>query len=230
MQVSNEDHAILEQYAPYIIAIDGPAASGKGTLARRLAILLGAAYLDTGLLYRATALKVIDNGVDTKDIEAMVNAAQAVTLDHLREDPRIFSEEVGRMASIASAIPEVRSALLEVQQRCAKSPEGAVLDGRDIGTIVCPNADFKFFITANIETRAKRRYKELKERGNQVIYDDILADLAERDARDSQRVIAPLVPASDSISIDTTDMGAEEALAQVVHEMVIRLSKQSSAV
>jgi cytidylate kinase len=195
-----------------IIAIDGPAASGKGTLARRLAARLRLPHLDTGLLYRATAVSLLEAGKKTDDVAAAVEAARTLTLADFDEG-RLRSRELGEAASLVAAIPAVRAALLDVQRRFAARPEGAVLDGRDIGTVVCPHADVKIFVTADAETRACRRALELTERGNSVDYWAILDDIRRRDARDSGRDAAPLKAAVDATILDTTDLDIEAAVA-----------------
>ncbi|MFO0388962.1 MAG: 3-phosphoshikimate 1-carboxyvinyltransferase [Alphaproteobacteria bacterium] len=204
-------------YSPIIIAVDGPAASGKGTLARRLAEHYGFEYLDTGSLYRAVGLKLVYGGKDPNDKAAAIEAAKTIDADDLA-NPRLRQERIGQAASIVSAFPEVRAALLEYQQNFAIGRKGAVLDGRDIGTVVCPNADFKFFITATLYTRAKRRHKELEGEGIEVVFDSVLEDLRERDERDSQRAAAPLIPADDAILMDTSTLDASE-----VFEMACRV-------
>ena len=208
--------------APLIIAVDGPAASGKGTLARRLADHFGLPYLDTGSLYRAVGMRVLYAEKDPADVAASIAAAQAIQ-EHDLTNPKLRAERVGQAASIVSAIPEVREALLEYQRQFAARPKGAVLDGRDIGTVVCPNADIKLFITASLETRAKRRHRQLESFGYTVDYDSVVADLNERDARDAARAVAPLKPAPDAITLDTSDMSANDvfdnALKLVVHAL-----------
>jgi cytidylate kinase len=201
----------------FIIAIDGPAASGKGTLARRIAEHFGLAHLDTGKLYRAAALGVIKAGGDPADPAAAAKAARGIDFTRLA-DPRLLAEDVARGSSVVAAIPAVRAALLEAQRGFAHHPpplgntpaKGAVLDGRDIGTVVCPDADLKLFITASAESRAFRRVKELRERGAEAIYDAVLQDMKERDARDSERPVAPLSAAPDAVTIDTTGLDADE--------------------
>jgi cytidylate kinase len=200
---------------PIVIAIDGPAASGKGTLARRLAATLGLVYLDTGSLYRAVGMKLVYNQQDPRDIQAAIEAAQHMDIQDL-QNPRLRQERIGQAASVVSAIPEVRQILLDFQRKIAASPQGAVLDGRDIGTVICPDADVKIFITASIETRARRRHREVQGEGITVVYESVLEDLMERDERDSKRSVAPLIPAEDAHCIDTSDMTAEEVYQQVL--------------
>jgi 3-phosphoshikimate 1-carboxyvinyltransferase len=198
-----------------LIAIDGPAASGKGTLARRLADALGLVYLDTGSLYRAVGMKLIYSNQDPHNKEAAIEAARNINLNDL-QNPRLRQERIGNAASIVSAIPEVRQALLDFQHKIAASPEGAVLDGRDIGTVICPDADVKLFITANLEARTKRRHRELSGEGVTVVYESVLEDLKERDERDSKRSAAPLVPAADALIIDTSHLSADAVFANVL--------------
>jgi cytidylate kinase len=198
---------------PFIIAIDGPAASGKGTLARRLAAHFGLAHLDTGKLYRATAFLVLAAGGDPADPTTAAAAAQRVDLARL-DDPGLLSEEVAQVSSIVAAVPVVRAALLDRQRDFAAHPpapfRGAVLDGRDIGTAVCPDAMVKLFVTASPEARAERRLRELRERGSTAIYGDVLQDMKKRDARDSERRVAPLAAAPDAVTIDTTGLDADQ--------------------
>jgi CMP/dCMP kinase len=197
---------------PFVVALDGPAAAGKGTLARRLAEHYRFAHLDTGRLYRAAALLVLDAGADPADPQAAARAAQRVDAA-LLDDPRLGEERVGRAASVIAAIPEVRAALLAFQRGFAASPpspaKGAVLDGRDIGSVVCPGADLKLFVTASPEERARRRVEELRGRGAPAIYETVLQDLKARDARDSLRRAAPLRAAPDAVVIDTTTLDAD---------------------
>ena len=207
----------MSKAQPLVVAIDGPAASGKGTLARRLAERFGFAHLDTGKLYRATALLVLDAGTDPADPEAAAAAARNVEPQML-SDPRLSSEAVSNASSVVAAISEVRAALLEMQREFAAHPpspaRGAVLDGRDIGTAVWPDASVKLFVTASPEARAERRVRELRGRGAAVIYGDVLQDMKERDARDSMRRVAPLAAAPDAVIIDTTRLDADQVLEQ----------------
>jgi cytidylate kinase len=196
-----------------IIAIDGPAASGKGTLARRLAEHYGLPYLDTGLLYRATAASLLSAGRDPGDVEAAVAAARALNFSEF-DEARLRGREMGEAASIVAAMPQVRAALLAAQRDFARRPGGAVLDGRDIGAVICPEAEVKIFVTASPEARAERRALELAERGERADYAAILADIARRDARDSQRAEAPLRAAADAVLLDTSAMSVEAAFAE----------------
>jgi cytidylate kinase len=195
-----------------IIAIDGPAASGKGTIARRLAAHFGLPHLDTGLLYRATARALLDQGSQLDDVEEAVSAARGLALLDFEED-RLRGREMGEAASVVAAIPQVRSALIDIQRAFASRPSGAVLDGRDIGTVVAPHADVKIFVTASPEARAQRRSLELRGRGEKVDYAAILEDIRKRDKRDSERKDAPLKPAADARLLDTTDLNVEGAFA-----------------
>ncbi len=195
-----------------IIAIDGPAASGKGTLARRLAGSFGLPHLDTGLLYRATAHAVLRAGRLLADVEAAVAAAGALDLLRLDEDA-LRGKDMGEAASVVAALPPVRAALMAAQRRFAGAPAGAVLDGRDIGTVICPGADAKIFVIASAEARARRRVLELEGRGEAVDPEAVLADILRRDARDSGRATAPLKPADDAVTLDTTALGIEAAFA-----------------
>lgn len=199
-----------------IVAIDGPAAAGKGTLARRLAAHFDLAFLDTGLLYRATALHLAKAGGDPADWRQAEAAARRVKPDDLA-DPRLRGEEIAQLASAVAAVPSVREALLRLQREFAETPPGgkwgAVLDGRDIGTVVCPEAPAKIFVTASTKARAQRRLKELRDRGVDAIYERVLQDMQDRDARDSRRRTAPLRPAGDAFVLDTTDLDADAAFA-----------------
>jgi cytidylate kinase len=209
------------RHAPIVVAVDGPAASGKGTLSRRLACHYSFAHLDTGALYRATGRDVLAAGLDPQDGAAAARMAAALDPETL-DDPRLRDEAVGRAASEVAAHGLVRSALLDLQRRFAAKPPGgrlgAVLDGRDIGTVVCPDAAVKFFVVARPEIRARRRVLELRARGDVVDEAAILADLVARDRRDSERTTAPLRPAADAILIDTSDLDADAvfAVAQAV--------------
>ncbi len=191
-----------------IIAIDGPAASGKGTLAKRLAAHYGLPHLDTGLLYRAVACALLDAGRPLEEEAAAAQAAEALDPVQL-DDPRLRERPMGGAASIISAYPPVRAALLAFQQRFAAQLPGAVLDGRDIGTVVCPTAEVKLFITATPEERARRRHLELIAQGEPADFTAILDDIRRRDERDTTRSAAPLKPAADAIILDTTALDAE---------------------
>jgi len=194
------------------IALDGPAASGKGTLARKLAAHYGFAHLDTGLLYRAVGWQVRDQ---LDDAAAAIAAARDFDAAWLAE-PELRSEAAGGMASRISSLPDVRQALFDFQRRFAATPPGAVLDGRDIGTVICPDARAKIFVTAAVETRAQRRLKELQEQGRASIYAEVLKDLIDRDARDRQRSVAPLRPAEDALLLDTSGLTPEQVLQAAI--------------
>jgi len=198
-----------------IIAIDGPAASGKGTLGKKLAAHYGLRHLDTGLLYRAVAKAVLDAG-DRPD-DAARAAAAARSLDPATfDEAALKSQAVGEAASVVSAIAAVRAALFDFQRVFAAAPPGAVLDGRDIGTVICPDADVKIFITATPQVRAQRRAREFRAAGNAVGEADILADILRRDARDTGRTVAPLRKADDAHELDTTHLDIEQAVAAAV--------------
>jgi cytidylate kinase len=198
-----------------IIAIDGPAASGKGTLGKRLAAHYGLRHLDTGLLYRAVAKALLDAGHPLRDQRRAAAAAQAL-------DPSQFDEQVlkghafGEAASVVSAIPEVRASLIDLQRNFAHAAPGAILDGRDIGTVICPAADVKIFVTATPEARARRRVLEFQARGEQVNEAEVLADIVRRDQRDSSRSVAPLRAAADAHALDTTALNADEVFKTAV--------------
>jgi len=198
-----------------IIAIDGPAASGKGTLARRLAAHYGLPHLDTGLLYRATAASLLDHDRDLNDASAAVASARGLALTDFDEE-RLRRREMGEAASIVAAMPAVREALIAAQRNFASRASGAVLDGRDIGTVIAPDADVKLFVTARPEVRARRRYEELKRMGLSVHYEDVLADIQARDERDRSRAAAPLIKADDAILLDTSEMDPDEAVAEAI--------------
>ncbi|MEZ5922764.1 MAG: (d)CMP kinase [Hyphomicrobiaceae bacterium] len=197
------------------IAVDGPAASGKGTLAKRIATHFGLSHLDTGLLYRAVARDVLVAGRSLTDGAAAVAAARA--LDHATlADPALRERPAGEAASLVARIPEVRAALLDYQRAFASRPPGAVLDGRDIGTVVLPDADVKIFVTASSEERARRRWNELVEKGSDAKFSEVHEDIRIRDRRDRDRSVAPLVAASDAILLDTTDLDIEGAFRAAV--------------
>lgn len=201
-----------------LIAVDGPLASGKGTIARALAARFDLPHLDTGGLYRAVALSLLDAGEDPHDACAAERAARALDVDGI-DEARIRTAEAGAAASIVAALPGVRAALLERQRAFAARPGGAVLDGRDIGTVICPDADVKLFVTASEDVRAGRRHAELVSRGQEIDYDAVLAQLRERDGRDAARADAPMLAAEDAVLLDTSDMTINEAIAGAV-EMV----------
>jgi cytidylate kinase len=194
-----------------IIAIDGPAASGKGTIARRLAAHFNLPHLDTGLLYRATARALREAGERLDDETRAVQAARGLALTDFDEN-KLRGREMGEAASVVGAIPAVRAALLDMQRSFAHRDGGAVLDGRDIGTVICPDASVKIFVTANPETRANRRALELKGRGEKVDFAAVLEDIRKRDERDSHRSSAPLIAAADAIHLDTSHLDVEAAV------------------
>lgn len=203
----------------FVIAIDGPAASGKGTLARKLAAHYGFAYLDTGSLYRAVGVATIAAGKSPADEAAAIHAAR--TLDASRIDEKtIRTAEAGEAASVVAVMPQVRAAILQFQRNFAQNPPrnqpGAVLDGRDIGTTVCPDADVKLFVTASPEIRAHRRWLELKGSGSSVSEAQVLEDTKERDRRDMERAVSPLTPADDAHLLDTSDLSIEAAFGVAV--------------
>lgn len=204
-----------------VVAIDGPAASGKGTLSQRIADAFGFAHLDTGVLYRAVGVSVLRAGGDPADNAAAARAAYELHPEHpILQEVALRTDEAAQAASKVAAVPEVRAALLDFQRRFAAHPPGgapgAVLDGRDIGTVVCPDAQAKLFITASVEVRAERRLKELQRRGIPAISSDVLEDMKARDARDSQRAVAPLRPAADAFVLDTSALDADQVFSKAV--------------
>ena len=208
-----------------VVAVDGPAASGKGTIARALAAHLGLPHMDTGLLYRAVAINLWRWGGDPGNEFEALRAADMLSIDPADEELR--SEPVSRIASAISSYPSVRAALLERQQDFAGQPGGAVLDGRDIGTVIAPAAEVKLFVTASPEVRARRRVRELLERGMPAHFEDVLADIRARDARDSSREVAPLRPAPDAIILDTSDLDRDSAIAEAIRIVDQRLTSAS---
>jgi cytidylate kinase len=207
-----------------VIAVDGPAASGKGTIARALASHFGLPHMDTGLLYRAVALNLWRWGGDPSSEFEALRACDDLGFDPA--DPELRSEPVSKIASMISAYPSVRAALLERQQDFARQAGGAVLDGRDIGTVIAPDASVKLFVTASPEVRSERRLKELTSRGMKAHFEDVLADIRARDARDSGRDVAPLKAAPDAILLDTSNLGAEEAIAEAIRLTEERLESE----
>jgi cytidylate kinase len=232
--------------SPIVIAIDGPSASGKGTVARRLAEYYGFAHLDTGLLYRAVGMAVVRSGGNIGDAGLAERAALALAASitgertsidfsridfvQLLQDDALRSDEASVAASKVALVPGVRAALLNFQKNfCASPPNakrGAVLDGRDIGTVIAPDAKVKIFVTASAEARATRRFKELQERGQNATYASVLEDMKDRDARDAQRSISPTLPAPDAVVIDTTDLTAKQAFAEAsrIADMILATS------
>ena len=203
-----------------IIAVDGSAASGKGTLAKRLALHFDLAHLDTGSLYRALGLHLLTSGVTAENVEENKAAAAVVSLDlGLADSPEIRTDAVAGMASVIAAMPTVRSAFTKLQRDFATDPPhggGAVLDGRDIGSVILPDADFKFFIDADLEVRADRRTRELQAKGQSVMFRDVLEDMRDRDRRDRERTTAPLTAADDAFVIDTSTMDADRVFTLAV--------------
>ncbi len=213
-----------------VIAVDGPAASGKGTVSMGLAAMFGFAHLDTGKLYRAVTAKLLDSGIPLTDLDAHVNdgAEMAAGLDSRdldRDDLR--SERVSTATSIVSQFPEVRAAIRQFQQDFAKLPPdgkpGAVLDGRDIGTVICPDADVKIFVDASAETRAERRTRELAARGETARFAEILKDMLDRDDRDRNRAVSPMKPADDAYLLDTTNLDIEASLTRAKEVVLERV-------
>ena len=192
----------------FTVAIDGPAAAGKGTISKAVAAHFGFAHLDTGLLYRAVGRRTLE-GVGA------IEAAQSLTAEEL-EQGDLRTAAIAQAASKVAVIPEVRSALVDFQRAFARRAGGAVLDGRDIGTVICPRAEVKLFVIASAEVRAERRYLELSAKGSDVTREQVLADVKERDARDAERSTAPMKPAEDAVQLDTTDLSIEDALAKAL--------------
>ncbi len=219
------EHSDNENVAPerILIAVDGPGASGKGTIARALARHFNLPHMDTGLLYRAVALNLWRWGGDLSSEFEALRACDVASVDP--DDPELRSEPVSSIASRVSAYPSVRAALLERQQQFAGQPGGAVLDGRDIGTVVAPDADAKLFVTASPEIRAQRRVRELLERGLPAHYEDVLTDIRARDERDSSREAAPLRQAEDADRLDTSDLNVEQAVAEAIRLVERKLGK-----
>jgi cytidylate kinase len=207
-----------------IIAIDGPAASGKGTLARRIAAHYGYHFLDTGLLYRAVARDVRRAGRPLEDTAAAIAAAERIDPDSL-DDPLLRSAEAGEGASVVARIPDVRASLLAYQRAFSRRPPGAVLDGRDIASVVCPQADVKIYVTASLEERARRRKLELEAKGTRLGYEEVLEQLKVRDKRDSERAAAPMLRAPDAHLLDTTELDIETAFRTAV-ALIDRLAGQ----
>ena len=212
-----------------IIAIDGTLASGKGTIARRLASWYGLPHMDTGRLYRATGVAALHKQVDFSDAAALAEVARCLDLNDYSEE-ELRTGEAGQAASKVAAIPEVRAALLELQRAFAHRPKGAVLDGRDIGTVVCPEADVKLCVDATVEVRATRRWKELTAKGETLSLDEMIAQVQERDDRDRARKDAPMVAAADSVLIDTSDLTIDAAVdkARAAVEAVLAQKSESS--
>ena len=199
----------------FIIAIDGPSASGKGTIAKVVAGELGFAYFNTGALYRAVAYFMFKNKIKPTDVRALVSLIKTIDFSKI-EELDLYSRTIGKRSSVVGAIPEVRNALLEVQQNFATDKDGIVVEGRDIGTVIFPNANLKIYITADIEERAARRFKQLQKNGEKVIYDDVLRDLQVRDLRDSSRSDAPLTMSKDYFVLDTTKINVGTAVNKIL--------------
>ena len=211
----------------YNVAIDGPAGAGKSTIAKLVAKEKGYIYVDTGAMYRGLAIHFLDKGIQPQETEKVIEACKDAEVTIAYEDAvqhvylngkdissRLRNEEVGNMASVTSAIPEVRKKLLELQQNLAKT-QNVIMDGRDIGTCVLPHADVKVYLTASVETRAKRRYQELQEKGEDCNLEEIAHDIEERDRRDMTREIAPLKQAEDAVLVDSSHMGIEEVVETI---------------
>ncbi len=213
----------MSQACRMVVAIDGPAASGKTTLARALAKRLGLPFLDTGRIYRAVARRLLERRLDPEDEPAIVALARGLRQEDL-EGTELDAEEVGAMASRIAALPAVREALLAFQRAFAMRPEGAVLAGRDIGSVICPEAPAKLFVTASVEERARRRVEQLRRRGEHPIYARVLEEMQERDRRDRERAVAPLRAVPDAFVLDTTGLAPEEALERAVWYVEDRLS------
>ena len=212
----------------YNVAIDGPAGAGKSTIAKLVAEEKGYIYVDTGAMYRGLAIHFLDKGIQPQETEKVIEACKDAEVTIAYEDAvqhvylngkdissRLRNEEVGNMASVTSAIPEVRKKLLELQQNLAKT-QNVIMDGRDIGTCVLPHADVKVYLTASVETRAKRRYQELQEKGEDCNLEEIAHDIEERDRRDMTREIAPLKQAEDAVLVDSSDMTIAEVVKTIV--------------
>jgi len=209
---------------PIVIAVDGPTAAGKGTLARMLAAELGFNYLDTGSLYRAIAWTMLERGADPKDQELATKVARALDIEGI-EDALLRTSDVAEAASIVAAFPPVRAEILDFQRRYARKRPGAVVDGRDIGTVVCPDAEVKLFVTASPETRANRRFLELIAKGETISEPEVLADVKARDERDTSRADSPLKPAEDAHLLDTSNLSIEAAFRAamgLIHETLSR--------
>jgi len=212
-----------------IIAIDGPAASGKGTLGKRVAAHYRLAHLDTGTLYRAVARDILARGADPTDAAAAAAAARALDPTSLT-DPLLRAQALGETASVVARHPEVREALLAYQRGFARRKPGAVLDGRDIGTVICPDADVKLFVTAAPEERARRRFRELEQNGTPVTEAEVLADIRRRDERDGNRAAAPLVRAEDAVLLDTTNLDIDAAFRAAIESIDAALARAGQAV
>jgi cytidylate kinase len=211
-----------------IIAIDGPAASGKGTLAKRVAAHFGLAHLDTGLLYRAVARDVRKRGQVPDDVAAATAAAADLDPETL-DDPALRDPGLGEAASVVARIPGVRAAMLAYQRAFARRPGGAVIDGRDIGTVVCPDADVKLYVTASTEVRAERRYREKLGRGEPAVLEMVLEDIRRRDERDAERNVSPMRPAADAFLLDTSNLDIEAAFDTAVGVILRKTGQRGRA-
>ena len=206
----------------FTVAIDGPAAAGKGTVSKAVAAHFGFAHLDTGLLYRAVGKRVLADGLETLTVESATAHARALTPVELAADD-LRTAKIAQAASKVAVIPGVRSVLLDFQREFARREGGAVLDGRDIGTVICPHADVKLFVTASAEVRAERRLNELLGNGAETDYQTVLADVIVRDERDATRDAAPMIAAKDAIVIDTSDLSIEAAVAQAIEAITAKM-------
>ncbi len=206
---------------PFVVAIDGPAASGKGTIARNLSKHFDWPYLDTGLVYRAVAKNLVKKQLDQNPLNA-VREAKDLSIEDLQQEG-LRAPEISQIASVVASIPEVRETLIEFQRNFARKGEGAILDGRDIGTVICPDADIKFFVTASQEVRANRRYQELMGQGEGVTYQEVFDTLVERDLRDSTRKNAPLIQSEEAILIDTSNLNAKQSTELVIAKVELGL-------
>ncbi|MCY4100088.1 MAG: (d)CMP kinase [Rhodobacteraceae bacterium] len=206
---------------PFVIAIDGPAASGKGTIARNLARHFDWPYLDTGLVYRAVAKNLVKKQLDQNPLNA-VREAKDLSIEDLQQEG-LRAPEISQIASVVASIPEVRETLIKFQRNFVRKGEGTILDGRDIGTVICPDADIKFFVTASQEVRANRRYQELMGQGERVTYQEVFDTLVERDLRDSTRKNAPLIQSEEAILIDTSDLSAKQSTELVIAKVELGL-------
>jgi len=211
-----------------VIAIDGPAAAGKGTIANRLADHFHLPHLDTGLLYRAIGRIMADRGFDIENADLATQIAESLDPEDLK-DPRLRGHEAGGLASRVAVHVPVRTALVHMQREFAARAPGAVLDGRDIGTVICPDAQVKIFVTASAQVRARRRTDELNAKGREVVYDTILAEILDRDARDAGRTTAPLKPAEDAVILDTSGLDREGAFQRAVEIVNASLAAATSA-
>jgi len=211
-----------------IVAIDGTLASGKGTIARQVAAKYDLAHMDTGRLYRATGVAALRTGTDFDDADALSKLAETLDLDQF-DEADLRTAEAGQAASKVAAVPAVRSALVTLQRNFANRDGGAVLDGRDIGTVICPDADVKLWIDANIAERARRRAKELEAAGKQISEADMLAELQERDERDRTRATAPMKMAQEAVLIDTTDLGIDAAVEKAFEAIDAAIANRNSA-